>query len=127
MQFEIEALPKKEGAPCTVILYANIEGPFTRQTGEGSEDAYYEYDRYTVDTAYRDSLQESVEARFDEWLQRGIDAEASGGEPKTELDILQEQLKEVQNENQQLRAANAEMSSAIDDLIISSLGGDELV
>ena len=30
-QFEIEALPPIEGRSCTVILYDNIQGPFTRQ------------------------------------------------------------------------------------------------
>ena len=30
-QFEIEALPPIEGRSCAVILYDNIQGPFTRQ------------------------------------------------------------------------------------------------
>ncbi len=126
--FEIEALPQKEGAPCVVILYTNIEGPLTKQTGsEGVDETYYAYDRYTVDTAYRENLQESVETHYDEWLQKGIDAEAAGDTPKTELDILREQVLTLQEENQQLKSTNAEMSAAIDDLIIASLGGDELV
>ena len=41
-QFEIEALPPIEGRSCTVILYDNIKGPFTRQaSGEDQEPQEY--------------------------------------------------------------------------------------
>lgn len=47
-QFEIEALPPIEGRSCTIILYDNIQGPFTRQaSGEDQEpQEYFTFDRY---------------------------------------------------------------------------------
>lgn len=126
--FEIEALPKKEGAPCVVILFANIEGPLTKQTGsEGAEEPYYTYDRYVVSTIYRENLKESVENHYDEWLQRGIDTEKAGDAPKTDLDILKEQVALLKEENERLKNADVETSAVIDELIIASLGGGDIV
>ncbi len=65
-KFEIEALPPIEGRSCTVILYDNIQGPFTRQaSGEDQEpQEYFTFDRYTVDTIYREaSLQQSQQTQ----------------------------------------------------------------
>lgn len=120
VRLEIEAFPKREGAACTVILYDNIEGPLERQTaGEGgSAQEYYRYDRFEITTRYRDNLEESVEASFDSWLQKAKDAEAAG-EELTELEMLR-------NEVSTLRTEKDELSSVVDDLIIASLGGDDL-
>ena len=120
VRIEIEAFPKREGAACTVILYDNIEGPLERQAaGEGeSAQEYYRYDRFEITTRYRDNLEESVEASFDSWLQKAKDAEAAG-EELTELEMLR-------NEVSTLRTEKDELSSVVDDLIIASLGGDDL-
>ena len=70
-QFEIEALPPIEGRSCTVILYDNIQGPFTRQaSGEDQEtQEYFTFDRYTVDTIYREGLAAAVAADTETWIQ----------------------------------------------------------
>ena len=109
MQLEIEAFPKKEGAACTVILYDNIAGPFTKDNGADQE-------RYEVETYYREGLKESVQESFGAWLQKAKEAEAAG-EPLTEIEILQQKV-------QTLTAANKELSSTVDNLVIASLGGD---
>ncbi len=121
VRFEIEALPPKEGAACTVVFYDNISGPHERPAGMDGADpeAYYQYDRYEVATAYRENLAQSVEASFDQWLQKAKDAEAAGEQP-TELEALQSEV-------EKLRKENKEMSDTIDDLIIASLGGDDFV
>lgn len=88
-QFEIEALPPIEGRSCTVILYDNIQGPFTRQaSGEDQEpQEYFTFDRYTVDTIYREGLAAAVAADTETWIQNAKEAEASGEQP-SELEIL---------------------------------------
>ena len=88
-QFEIEALPPIEGRSCTVILYDNIKGPFTRQaSGEDQEpQEYFTFDRYTVDTIYREGLAAAVAADTETWIQNAKEAEASGEQP-SELEIL---------------------------------------
>jgi hypothetical protein len=117
MQLEIEAFPKKEGAACTVILYDNIAGPFTKDNGADQEPSiYFTYDRYEVETYYREGLKESVQESFGAWLQKAKEAEAAG-EPLTEIEILQQKV-------QTLTAANKELSSTVDNLVIASLGGD---
>lgn len=116
-QLEIEAFPKKEGAACTVILYDNIAGPFTKDNGADQEPStYFTYDRYEVETYYREGLEESVQNSFDAWLQKAKEAEAAG-EPLTEIEILQQTV-------ETLTAANKELSSTVDDLVIASLGGN---
>ena len=82
-QFEIEALPPIEGRSCTVILYDNIQGPFTRQaSGEDHEpQEYFTFDRYTVDTIYREGLAAAVAADTETWIQNAKEAEASGEQP----------------------------------------------
>lgn len=48
-QFEIEALPPIEGRSCTVILYDNIQGPFTRQaSGEDQPEPCRESRMHTA-------------------------------------------------------------------------------
>lgn len=121
-RFEIEAFPAKEGAACTVILYDNISGPFERpaMTEGEAPDTYYEYDRYEINTSYRENLEASVEASFDTWLQAAKEAEAAP-EPETELEILKKQVSDLQDEN-------ASLAAAVDDLTIAILmGGDSLV
>lgn len=121
-QLEIEALPKVAGATCTVIFYQNIEGPIERPEA----DAVYTYDRYTLETQYRENLEEAIQKNFDAWLQKAIDAEQAG-EKKTDMEILQEQVASLKSENEALKASNEELNAVVDELIIASLGGDDLV
>ena len=117
VQLEIEAFPKKEGAVCTVILYDNVAGPFTKDNGADQEaSTYFTYDRYEVETYYREGLEESVQSSFDVWLQKAKESEEAG-DPLTEIEILQQTV-------QNLTAANKDLSSTVDDLVIASLGGD---
>lgn len=120
VQHEIEALPKMVGRTCTVIFYENIEGPIEKEEG----DQVYTYDRYTLETQYRENLEESIEKNREAWLQKAIKAEQEG-EEKTEMEILQEQVASLQDENAALKASNEELSSIVDDLIVASLGGEE--
>ena len=120
VQHEIEALPKVVGRTCTVIFYENVEGPIEK--GEG--DQVYTYDRYTLETQYRENLEESIDKNREAWLQKAIKAEQEG-EEKTEMEILQEQVASLQDENTALKASNEELSGIVDDLIIASLGGEE--
>lgn len=66
VQHEIEALPKMVGRTCTVIFYENIEGPIEKEEG----DQVYTYDRYTLETQYRENLEESIEKNREAWLQK---------------------------------------------------------
>ena len=122
VQHEIEALPKMVGRTCTVIFYENIEGPIEKEEG----DQVYTYDRYTLETQYRENLEESIEKNREAWLQKTIKAEQEG-EEKTEMEILQEQVASLQDENAALKASNEELSEIVDDLIVASLGGEENV
>lgn len=122
VQHEIEALPKVVGRTCTVIFYENVEGPIEKEEG----DQVYTYDRYTLETQYRENLEESIEKNREAWLQKAIKAEQEG-EEKTEMEILQEQVASLQDENAALKASNEELSEIVDDLIVASLGGEENV
>lgn len=122
VQHEIEALPKMVGRTCTVIFYENIEGPIEKEEG----DQVYTYDRYTLETQYRENLEESIEKNREAWLQKAIKVEQEG-EEKTEMEILQEQVASLQDENAALKASNEELSGIVDDLIVASLGGEENV
>ena len=122
VQHEIEALPKVVGRTCTVIFYENIEGPIEKEEG----DQVYTYDRYTLETQYRENLEESIEKNREAWLQKAIKGEQEG-EEKTEMEILQEQVASLQDENAALKASNEELSGIVDDLIVASLGGEENV
>ena len=122
VQHEIEALPKMVGRTCTVIFYENIEGPIEKEEG----DQVYTYDRYTLETQYRENLEESIEKNSEARLQKAIKAEQEG-EEKTEMEILQEQVASLQDENAALKASNEELSGIVDDLIVASLGGEENV
>ena len=120
VQHEIEALPKVVGRTCTVIFYENVEGPIEK--GEG--DQVYTYDRYTLETQYRENLEESIDKNREAWLQKAIKAEQEG-EEKTEMELLHDQVASLQDENTALKASNEELSGIVDDLIIASLGGEE--
>lgn len=122
VQHEIEALPKVVGRTCTVIFYENIEGPIEKEEG----DQVYTYDRYALETQYRENLEESIEKNREAWLQKAIKVEQEG-EEKTEMEILQEQVASLQDENAALKASNEELSGIVDDLIVASLGGEENV
>ena len=115
--FEIEALPAKEGAACTVIFYDNITGPLQRENEEGETTEYYEYDRYELEAIYRDSLKESIEKDTQAWLEAAKEAEGQDNS-LTELERLQSLVASQQE------TINT-MNSAIDDLIVFSLGGEE--
>ena len=122
VQHEIEALPKMVGRTCTVIFYENIEGPIEKEEG----DQVYTYDRYTLETQYRENLEKKKKKNREAWLQKAIKAEQEG-EEKTEMEILQEQVASLQDENAALKASNEELSGIVDDLIVASLGGEENV
>ena len=113
-QFEIEALPPIEGRSCTVILYDNI----TRQTsGEDQEpQEYFTFDRYTVDTIYREGLAAAVAADTETWIQNAKEAEASGEQP-SELEIL---TKTVTKQQAQIESIN----QSVDDITLAILGGE---
>ena len=117
-QFENEALPPIEGRPCTVILYDNIQGPFTRQvSGEDQEPQnYFTFDRFTVDTIYREGLAAAVEADTETWIQKAREAEKSGEQP-SELEIL---TRTVEKQQSQIESIN----QSVDDIAIAILGGE---
>ena len=119
---DLNSLPKMVGRTCTVIFYENIEGPIEKEEG----DQVYTYDRYTLETQYRENLEESIEKNREAWLQKAIKAEQEG-EEKTEMEILQEQVASLQDENAALKASNEELSGIVDDLIVASLGCEENV
>ena len=112
-KFEIEALPPIEGRSCTVILYDNIQGPFTRQaSGEDQEpQEYFTFDRYTVDTIYREGLAAAVAADTETWIQNAKEAEASGEQP-SELEIL---TKTVTKQQAQIESIN----QSVDDITLA--------
>lgn len=122
VRLEIEALPKVDGKTCTVIFYENIEGPIEKAEG----DAVYTYDRYTLNTPYRENLVDSIEKNHEAWLQKAIEAEQMGVE-KTDMEILQEQVELLKSENEALKASNEELNAVVDELIIASLGGGDIV
>lgn len=117
MLFEIEALPAKEGAVCTVIFYDNITGPLQRENQEGKATEYYAYDRYELETTYRDSLQESIKKNTQAWLEAAKKAEGQD-DSLTELERLQSIVASQQE-------TIDTMNSMVDDLIVFSLGGEE--
>lgn len=68
LQFEVEADPKIPGTACTVILYDNIKGPFTKETGaDEPKEQYYTYDRYEAPATYREGLEADVEEHLESW------------------------------------------------------------
>lgn len=117
-QFEIEALPPIEGRSCTVILYDNIQGPFTRESaGEDQEpQEYFTFDRFTVDTIYREGLAAAVSADTNTWIQKAREAEESGEQP-SELEIL---TKTVEKQQSQIESIN----QSVDDITLAILGGE---
>ena len=117
-QFEIEALPPIEGRSCTVILYDNIQGPFTRQVaGEDQEpQLYFTFDRFTVDTIYREGLAAAVAADTATWIQKAREAEEAGTQP-SELEIL---TNTVNKQQAQIESIN----QSVDDITLAILGGE---
>ena len=117
-QFEIEAFPPIEGRPCTVILYDNIQGPFARQVSndEQEQQEYFTFDRFTVETIYRDGLATTVAADTETWIKQAREAEESGKKP-SELEIL---TKTVEKQQSQIESIN----QSVDDITIAILGGE---
>lgn len=117
-KFEIEALPPIEGRSCTVILYDNIQGPFTREALSEDQEPqeYFTFDRFTVDTIYRDGLAAVVAADTETWIQKAREAEESGSQP-SELEIL---TKTVEKQQSQIESIN----QSVDDITIAILGGE---
>lgn len=73
MQTENSIKPKKfeiskhQNGKCTVLFYDNIiEDKVTDP--DGVETTRYLYDMYEVEVNSRDTLAESIEANYDEWL-----------------------------------------------------------
>ena len=77
VEFEVEAIPKAPGRPCTVIFYDNIQGPLTRPAeGENAEgEEYFTFDRYEVQTTYREGLDGIIEENKEAWLEAAKKAE----------------------------------------------------
>ena len=117
-QFEIEALPPIEGRSCTVILYDNVQGPFTRQvSGEDQEpQEYFTFDRFTVETIYRDGLATAVAADTETWIRKAREAEEAGTQ-LSELEIL---TKTVTKQQAQIESIN----QSVDDITLAILGGE---
>ena len=63
VEFEVEAIPKTPGRPCTVIFYDNIQGPLTRPAeGENAEgEEYFTFDRYEAQATYSEGLEGVIE------------------------------------------------------------------
>lgn len=117
-QFEIEALPPIEGRSCTVILYDNIQGPFSRQASEEDQEPqeYFTFDRFTVKTIYRDGLATAVAADTETWIRKAREAEEAGTQP-SELEIL---TKTVTKQQAQIESIN----QSVDDITLAILGGE---
>lgn len=117
-QFEIEALPPIEGRSCTVILYDNIQGPFSRQASEEDQEPqeYFTFDRFTVETIYRDGLATAVAADTETWIRKAREAEEAGTQP-SELEIL---TKTVTKQQAQIESIN----QSVDDITLAILGGE---
>lgn len=117
-QFEIEALPPIEGRSCTVILYDNIQGPFVRQASEKDQEPqeYFTFDRFTVETIYRDGLATAVAADTETWIRKARESEEAGTQP-SELEIL---TKTVTKQQAQIESIN----QSVDDITLAILGGE---
>ena len=63
-KFEIS---KYQNGKCTVLFYDNIIEDKGTDT-DGVETTRYLYDMYEVEVNNRDTLAESIEANYDEWL-----------------------------------------------------------
>ena len=63
-KFEIS---KYQNGKCTVLFYDNIIEDKVTDT-DGVETTRYLYDMYEVEVNNRDTLAESIEANYDEWL-----------------------------------------------------------
>ena len=122
VRFEVEAFPKADGVECPVVLYDNVKGPYERSMdseGTSEKSEYYEYDRFEIKTKYRKGLEETIEASVELWIDMARSEEEKAEEP-TEMEKLK-------NEVSSLKKENKELNEVVDELIIASLGGVDLV
>ena len=82
----------------------------------GATGEYFTFDRYTVDTIYREGLAAAVAADTETWIQNAKEAEASGEQP-SELEIL---TKTVTKQQAQIESIN----QSVDDITLAILGGE---
>ncbi len=121
VQFEIEAFPEIEGAECVVVLYDNIQGPFTREVeSAGSDtDQYFTYERFEVPAKFHNGLHASVAASLALWIEKARKAGATGKQP-TRIEVLEQNVAALQKEN-------ADLNAVVDELVIANLTGGALI
>ena len=88
---------KHQNGKCTVLFYDNIiEDKVTDP--DGVETTRYLYDMYEVEVNSRDTLAESIEANYDEWLKFAKEENAKRVVeiPNTErIAILEQAVKDI--------------------------------
>lgn len=87
-----------------------------KESLKGDSHSYFTFDRYTVDTIYREGLAAAVAADTETWIQNAKEAEASGEQP-SELEIL---TKTVTKQQAQIESIN----QSVDDITLAILGGE---
>lgn len=77
VEFEVEAVPKIPGRPCTVIFYDNVQGPLTRPAEGNNEEGeeYFTFDRYEANATYSEALEGIIEENKSAWLNAAKKAE----------------------------------------------------
>jgi hypothetical protein len=67
-RFSIENI---ENGKCTVLFFDDIKEEkqeMNIENKEKSEKVLYSYDVYSIEIAYRDNLEETIEVNYDKWL-----------------------------------------------------------
>lgn len=93
-KFEIS---KHQNGKCTVLFYDNIIEDRVKDP-DGVETTRYLYDMYEVEVNSRDTLAESIEANYDEWLKFAKEENAKRVVeiPNTErIAILEQAVKDI--------------------------------
>lgn len=110
----VETLREAAGAACIVHFNEDIQET-TETDAEGVEQKRYTADHHTIETAWRSGLEDAVKANRAAWLAAAVEAEQTG-KAKTETEILQEAVAE-------LKASNASLNDAMDELTAAVLEG----
>lgn len=93
-KFEIS---KNQNGKCTVLFYDNIVEDKIKDP-DGVETTRYLYDMYEIEVNTRDTLAESIEANYDEWLKFAKEENAKRVVeiPNTErIAILEQAVKDI--------------------------------
>lgn len=98
-----------------VCLKADDEDDFDRR--------YYEWDEVEIILVDRENLLGYVQTNFDELFAYGL-AEEAKPKPKTPKELRDEQIKELQNENTELKESVVETNEFLIDLYETILGGE---